>query len=104
MEDVDPVVLPSAVQLPVSAVCAAAVAPEMMIVLPENPTDAPPAPLIVRSCDTDAVVEDVLPAVLPRAVQLPVSAVCAAVVAAAMISVLPEKPTLAPPDPLMVRS
>lgn len=103
VEDVDPVVLPRAVQFPVSAVCAAVVAPEIMSVLPENPTDAPPAPLMVRSCDTDAVVEDVLPVVLPKAVQLPVSAVCAAPpVAPAMMRVLPEKPTLTPPEPDIV--
>lgn len=76
----------------------------MITDLPEKPTDTPPAPEIVNRSETEAVVEDVEPVVFPRAVQLPVSAVWAAVVAPAIISVLPENPTLAPPDPLMVRS
>lgn len=152
MEDVDPVVLPRAVQFPVSAVCAAVVAPETMIVDPEyptetppaplrekfvqvnvvalvdpvvlptasastvwavcakvepemmtdlplNPTETPPAPLIVRNCETEAVVEEVEPVVLPIADQFPVSAVCAAVVAPEIITVEPEYPTDTPPAP-----
>ena len=65
--ELDPVVLPSAVTFIVEA-DAAVVAPEMMMLLPENPTLTPPAPDIVSAVRTRVVAEDE-PVVLPVAVR-----------------------------------
>ncbi len=102
VEEDEPVVLPVANPPIVWMVCAATVA-EKIAVLPENPTEIMPAPLMLSAVMTRVVADDD-PVVLPSAVIFMDEADAAevAVVAPEIIIVLPENPTLTPPAPLIV--
>src|SRR6266550_6405064 len=97
IEEVEPAaVLPTAVA-PIDVAEATAVAPEIIQVPAENPTETPPVPdstSAVNAC----VIEDAAPVVLPMTLS-PIEVAEATVVAAAMIHVPAENPTEAPPEP-----
>src|SRR6266550_1593621 len=97
IEEVEPAaVLPTAVA-PIDVAEATAVAPEIIQVPAENPTETPPVPdstSAVNAC----VIEDAAPVVLPMTLR-PIEVAEAPPVGAEITMLLPEIPTLTMPAP-----